>query len=372
VDDPVRTLVSFGGALRAEGLRIGTDRMVRFCAAAALVGPHELYWAGRAALVARREEIEVYDRVFAAMFPASPAQVHAVSRTSVGVARATPGSAKDAGIGDDDEEDTLAAASTEEILRHKSFARCSVEELAQLAVVMGRMQLTAPSRRTRRWASASAGAIDPRRTLRHAARTGGEPIRRAHRHRTSRPRRLVLLVDVSGSMAAYARALLLFAHVGVRTRGASEVFCFGTRLTRLTAQLSAQNVDEALRRVTEVAVDRDGGTRIGDSLRTYLDEHGAAGSARGAIVIVCSDGLDVGPVDVLSAQMQRLSRLAHRVIWVNPMTDDPAYEALAQGMAAALPFVDTFLGGHNLASLEGLASELAGLAHPPTRREARR
>jgi uncharacterized protein with von Willebrand factor type A (vWA) domain len=256
------------------------------------------------------------------------------------------------------EEEGRALASPVELLRDKSFARCSPEELAQLAQLMGQVPLTVPLRRSRRLTPAQSGAPDLRRTLRRSFRTGGEPLERAWRMRRKRRRRLVLLLDISGSMADYSRALVMFAHAALRGDRRFEAFCFGTRLTRVTRALAASDANEALERAAAEVVDWEGGTRIGESLKRFLDDFGHGGLARGAVVVVCSDGLDVGEPELLRGQMARLSRLAYRVVWVNPLREDPAYEPLARGMKAALPYVDIFTSGHNLVSLEELGELL--------------
>jgi uncharacterized protein len=254
-----------------------------------------------------------------------------------------------------------ALASPVELLKEKSFARCSQAELAALAELMQQLRLAVPERRSRRRAAARSGAPDLRRTLRRSFRTGGEPVDRAWRERRRQQRRLVLLLDVSGSMDAYSRALVMFAHGALRSGRRVEAFCFGTRLTRVTRALAAADVDEALRRAAAEVVDWDGGTRIGEALKAFLDEHGHGGLARGALVLICSDGLEVGDPELLAEQMARLSRLAHRVVWLNPLQEDPAYEPLARGMKAALPYVDLFASGHSLASIEELGAALAHL-----------
>ena len=160
-------------------------------------------------------------------------------------------------------------------------------------------------------------------------------------------------------MASFSRALLVFAHAALRADPRWEAFCFGTRLTRLTRSLKSIDPDEALERATDEVFDWDGGTRIGESLKTFLDDYGHKGLARGAVVVICSDGLEIGAPELLEEQMSRLSRLAYRVIWLNPLKEDPAYEPLARGMRAALPYIDVFASGHNLASLETLSEELA-------------
>jgi uncharacterized protein with von Willebrand factor type A (vWA) domain len=338
------SLAAFGRALRAEGLAAGPGRVADFCRATALVGPADVYWAGRATLVSRPEEVPVYDRVFRAHFGWSETERRQQEPLRIRVELP---------------ETEVALASPIELLKHKSFARCSEDELARLAAEMGRIALAVPLRRTRRRESGRAGTPDLRRTLRRSFRTGGEPAELSFRRRRARRRRLVLLLDVSGSMADYSRALLFFAHAALRSDRRWEAFCFGTRLTRVTQALAGRDPDDALRRAAEEVVDWDGGTRIGESLKTFLDEFGHSGMARGSVVVICSDGLDVGDPELLAEQMARLARLAHRVIWLNPLKEDPAYEPLARGMHAALPSIDLFASGHDLASLEAVAAALS-------------
>ena len=346
--DSVGVLTRFSRSLRDEGLPVGTGRIVRFCRAAALLEPRDLYWAGRATLVSHPQHLEVYDRVFVSFFGGSPGQAESPVRIRV-TSELAP-------------EVELGLASPIELLRRKSFSDCSEDELRQLAELMARDSLSVPLRRTRRRQAAKRGAPDLRRTLRRSFRTAGEPVERAWRERRVQPRRLVLLLDVSGSMADYSRALVMFAHVALRANPRWEAFCFGTRLTRVTRALRVAGPDEALRCAAAEVFDWDGGTRIGESLKRFLDEYGHGGMARGAVVVLCSDGLEVGDPELLAEQMARLARLAHRVVWLNPLREDPAYEPLARGMKAALPYVDDFAGGHNLASLEDVAARLAELA----------
>ncbi|HEY7004748.1 MAG TPA: VWA domain-containing protein [Gaiellaceae bacterium] len=335
-------LTRFGRALRAAGINVGTGRIADFCRAAALLPPDDLYWAGRATLVARAADIPVYDEAFESFFgpPVAVRPPPAVVRVRV------------------EGETETALASPLELLRKKSFARCSDTELVALGQLMRGLPLAVPERRSRRRVPARAGSPDLRRTLRHSFRTGGEPVERAWRDRRRVRRPLVLLLDVSGSMDAYSRALVMFAHCALRSGRRVEAFCFGTRLTRVTRSLGVADADEAIARAASEVVDWDGGTLIGESLKTFLDEHGHGRLARGALVLVCSDGLEVGDPELLAEQMARLSRLAYRVIWLNPLQEDPAYEPLARGMKAALPYVDVFASGHSLASLEELAAAL--------------
>jgi uncharacterized protein with von Willebrand factor type A (vWA) domain len=309
--------------------------------------------------VSRRDDLPAYDRVFTAFFggggrtatllpPPPRARRHGVT-----VERASAGNGREAS----DAEAVLASPA--ERLRRKSFAACTPEELRELAALIAKLRLRPAQRRTRRRRPAATPDLDVRRTVRRALRTGGDPALLARRARQLRPRRVVLLLDVSRSMTPYSRALLVFAHAALRVAPGWEAFCFGTRLTRLTGALATRDPDEALDRVTNAALDWDGGTRTGPSLKAFLDRYGHAGVARGAIVVVCSDGLDTGEPELLGEQMARLSRLAHLVIWLNPLKADPRYEPLARGMAAALPHVDVFAAGHDLASLEQLGAELA-------------
>jgi uncharacterized protein len=339
------TLTRFGRALRGAGLEVGTGRIAEFCRAAALLPPGDLYWAGRATLLARSAEIPIYDEAFEAFF-GPPAEV----RPPPPVVRIRS-----------EAEAESALASDVELLKDKSFVRCSKAELASLARLMQGLPLMLPKRRSRRRVPARSGSPDLRRTLRRSFRTGGEPVDRAWRMRRRDRRRLVLLLDVSGSMDAYSRALAMFAHAALRSGRRVEAFCFGTRLTRVTRSLAAADADVALARAAVEVVDWDGGTRIGESLKVFLDEYGHGGLARGAVVIICSDGLEVGDPELLAEQMARLRRLAYRVVWLNPLREDPKYEPLARGMKSALPHVDLFASGHNFTSLKELSAALEQL-----------
>ena len=339
------TLTRFGRTLREVGLEVGTGRVAEFCRAAALLPPDDLYWAGRATLLARSADIPVYDEAFEAFF-GPPAEV----RPPPAVVRIRS-----------EAEAESALASDLELLKDKSFTHCSKTELATLARLMQQLPLALPVRRSRRRVPARSGSPDLRRTLRRSFRTGGEPLDRVWRQRRRDRRRLVLLLDVSGSMDAYSRALVMFAHAALRSGRRVEAFCFGTRLTRVTRSLADADADVALARAAGEVVDWDGGTRIGESLKVFLDEHGHGGLARGAVVLICSDGLEVGDPELLAEQMARLGRLAYRVVWLNPLQEDPKYEPLARGMKSALPHIDLFASGHNFTSLEELSAALERL-----------
>jgi uncharacterized protein len=354
----LRRLVDFARELRAAGLRPGTGAVEDFCRATALLGVGDVYWAGRATLVSRRDDIPVYDHVFAAFFGgAAPTPRERRPRLRL----VTIGSADEdrGGEAGELEAPQVARASRIELLRRKSFDRCSPAELAELASLAAGLARSLPRRRSRRREPARDGALDLRSTLRRSLRTGGEPFERRYRERRESPRRLVLLLDVSGSMAGTSRGLLVLAHALSRAHPRTEVVCFGTRVTTVTRALATARVDEALARVAGEVADWEGGTRIGDSLREYLARAGRRGGARGAIVVLCSDGLEIGDPELLRVQMERLSRLAHRVVWLNPLARDAGYEPLARGMQAALPYVDVFAAGDSLASVEAVARQLA-------------
>lgn len=384
---PVAPLVAFGRALRARGLPVGTGRVLTFTRAVAalrLSDRGSLYWAGRASMIARFEDLETYDQAFDEWYRSLGASVVELE-VELSLAPAAEGvrtgekpddlevhsmstAASWEPVGEDEEEpeqgDEAAiriVASAVEVLREKSFGDLSREERARVARLIRELTLRVPVERTRRTHAAPKGAsLDMRRTLRRSLRTQGEPFERMRRERRTRLRPLVLLLDVSGSMAPYSRALLQFGFAAMAAGRRVEVFCFGTRLTRVTRLLRTRDPDRALHEVGRMVADWEGGTRIGDSLKSLLDGWSQRAALRGAVVVLCSDGLERGDPELLRLQMARLRRLAHRVVWANPLKGSPRYEPLARGMAAALPSVDVFLSGHNLASLEELASSLEG------------
>jgi len=363
------SLVGFGRALRADGVTVGTGQLASYCEAVARLDPadaDDVYWAGRSCLLSRRGDVATYDLLFKRWFMGSRQSEVRVSGMVRRFSVALPGDPVNGPrvppeVGEDGPRGSVASAA--EVLRRKRFADCTPAELASLRSLMARVQLITPARRSRRTAPSPRGrSTDLRRSIRKSLRTDGEILRLSRRDRQLRHRRLVLLLDVSGSMSDYSRALLQFAHSATRAgRVPTEVFCFGTRLTRVTHELRHHLTDQALDKAAESVVDWEGGTRIGESVGTFLRVWGRRGLARGAVVVICSDGLDRSDPQVLAAEMARLSRLAHRVVWVNPLKGDPRYEPLARGMSAALPFVDEFLAGHNLSSLETLAELLPQL-----------
>jgi uncharacterized protein with von Willebrand factor type A (vWA) domain len=381
-DQPLERLIGFGRELRRRGLNVGTGRIVTFCRSAAALGAldrTDLYWAGRASLISRPEDAPAFDEAFEAWF-----------RQGIRIELDLPASAAEPGEGarrgpeleglvveeerivakewhaleEGDEAEGEAAirivASAVEVLREKSFAELTEPERDRVARLIRRLAVRVPTRRTRRFRPAPAGTrFDVKRTLRRSLRTHGEPFHRAWRARSTRARPLVLILDVSGSMAPYARALLQFAFAAMAAGRRVEVFCFGTRLTRVTRTLRTKDPDRAMHEVGRLVADWEGGTRIGESLKSLLDEWSQRAAIRGAVAVVCSDGLERGDPELMRTQMARLRRLVHRIVWVNPLKGSPRYEPLARGMAAALPSIDVFLPGHNLESLEELSRVLA-------------
>ena len=361
--DPVDVAVGFACALRRAGLEVSLTSALLYAEALSVcdVGSRtSLYWAGRAALVHRFEDVGVYDAVFGAYWLGEPLGMSPLVAASVPVVLQVDGAEA---AGDPDEESprdreaiTLRYSATE-TLSTKDFADYTDSDLEEARRLMERLRFSGPTRPSRRPEPARScrGRLDVRRTVRAAMRSGGEPMRMHRRISGRRPRRLVMLLDVSGSMERYARALLRLVHAAVAGRSRVEAFALGTRLTRLTRELSSRDPDRAMRAASAAVPDWSGGTRLGDGLRAFNDEWGCRGMARGAVVVILSDGWDRGDPSEMSEQMQRLRRVANRVVWVNPLKASPGYAPLARGMAAALPHCDDFVEGHNLESLERLA-----------------
>ena len=372
-----RIAVAFARVLRGAGLSVPVGSVIDYTRALAAVGltrPARVYWAGRATLVTRPEDVAMYDRAFAAFYTGAWLELR-TAPPPIEVVLALD--ADDEGDPGDEPPDEVADVpvipvrwSATELLRHRDFAAYSPAEFVEARRLMADLRLAAAFRRSRRLrrSHASAGRPDLRRTVRAALRSGGEPIHRPVLERGERPRRLVLLLDVSGSMEPYARAFVRFLHAAVVGRTRVEAFALGTRLTRLTRELTARDPDAAIAAAARRVVDWSGGTRLGDCLRDFNDTWGMRGMARGATVVILSDGWDRGSPEALEEQMQRLARVAHAIVWVNPLKASPGYAPLAQGMAAALPYVDEFVEGHSLAALEQLATVLA---EPRGRKPAR-
>jgi uncharacterized protein len=362
---PEAIAVAFGRVLRGAGLTVPIGTVITFTDALGRVGIDSrdgVYWAARATLVRRPEDLQIFDRAFAVFWRqyVGGDDLDEVAEETATLAVDDDG-ANDGGDGEGAEEpDITLRFSAVEVLRDKDFADYEQDELLLAQQWMAQLRFAGPPRRSFRYQSAHNGRRpDLRATLHTSLRAGGEPIRRQWREPGDRLRRLVLLLDISGSMEPYARAMLRFVHAAVAGRQKVEAFAIGTRLTRITKELNSRDPDRALQQASRSVQDWSGGTRLGECLRTFNDEWGIRGMARGAIVVVLSDGWDRGNPEVLAEQMQRLQRIAFHTVWVNPLKVTPGYAPLARGMAAALPYVDSFVEGHSLAAMERLARVIA-------------
>ncbi|MFC6091871.1 vWA domain-containing protein [Saccharothrix lopnurensis] len=347
-------LVGFARALRHAGVPCGPDRTRAFVEALGhldLTAAH-VYWAGRLTLCSEPDDLPRYDAAFTAWFGGGPPRP-----PSARTRRAGRLAALTTGTGRSGRPPTLkVAASDAEVLRHRDIATLGPAEKRHLDELLAALRPVPPRRRTRRAEPARRGDPDPRRTLRAMLATG-EPVRLARRRRAERPRRVVLLIDVSGSMKPYADALLRFAHVVARAMPV-EVCTLGTRLTRVTRQLRHRDPGTALAAAARAVPDAEGGTRLGETLQVFLDRWGQRGAARRAVVVICSDGWERGDPALLAEQVARLSRLAHRVLWVNPHAGHDGYRPVQSGIAAALPHLDRLLAGHSLDTLRELLEEV--------------
>jgi uncharacterized protein with von Willebrand factor type A (vWA) domain len=362
--DPMAGLVGFAAALRVAGLPCDAQRVQAYLGAVGEVDvadPNQLYWAGRLTLCAEPDDLPRYDDAFAAWFTGAD---RAKRRTTLQRPREVTMAALtdvDGGNGADEQrpDELKVAASDTEILRHRDIAQLTALEREHLRELMATLHLAPPTRRAMRLRPHRRGRLDSARILRTMRATGGEPMRLAYRNRTRRPRRVVLLLDISGSMTPYADALMRFAHAVVRAAPATtEVFTVGTRLTRLSRQLRVRDPQEALTAASRAVPDFAGGTRLGETVRVFLDRWGQRGLARRAVVVLFSDGWERGDASLLGEQLARLRRLAHRVLWVNPHAGRDGYAPVQSGIAAALPHVDRLLAGHSLATLEELLTEV--------------
>ena len=358
-----RIAVAFSRVLRSAGITTPIGNVLTFVEALGKVGINDrdnVYWAGRSTLLRRPEDIALYNKAFAVFWERRTSQTieqdEQLIRINIEIDDETDGtddgSSQDA---DDEGESITIRFSSVETLRKKDFATYSVDELHLAQDLMSQLRLVGSPRNSFRMRSTAKGSRpDLRRTVRSSLRSGGEPIRRHWQENDERLRRLILLLDVSGSMEPYARALLRFVQAAVAGRQKVEAFAIGTRLTRVTRELGSRDPDKALKLAAERVVDWSGGTRLGECIRNFNDEWGVRGMARGAIVVVLSDGWDRGDPELLSQQMQRLHRVSHSLIWVNPLKVSPGYAPLARGMAAALPHVDHFVEGHSIEAMEEL------------------
>ena len=386
--------------LHDAGVPVTPARSADFARALALIRPltrRRLYWTARAVLVTDPGQVKAFDAVFFSIFgvrsdePFDPGDAHTVpapaddrpprrahdvaggatTRDALATATSPPGADDD----DGPEADLpMALSSDEERLAGRSFDSLAPHELAQLYRLMSRLQLATPLRQTRRYERGRRGQrVDLRRTLRTSLRTGGDPIRLARRHRRVARRRLVLLCDISGSMEPYARAYLQFLTCAAGSGPNAEAFVFATRLTRLTRVLASRSPERVIQRAAAAAPDWSSGTRIGDALKQFNDRHGRRGMARGAVVVILSDGWERGDPMLVGREMERLARLAYRIVWVNPRVGASEFSVRAGGMVAALPHCDAFVSGHSFAALGEVVeaigadarSTAAVLASPP-------
>ncbi|HEX2075877.1 MAG TPA: VWA domain-containing protein [Geodermatophilus sp.] len=363
--DVVATVLGFARTLRHAGVAASPDRVEAMLAAIGaldVLDPSAVYWAGRLTLCGSHDDLPRYDAAFAAYFGGEvPRAVRPAANQPPRVAAVAP---LDAGSGEGEEgeerPDVVGQASAEEVLRHRDVAELTAAEREHLRRLFALLEPASPMRPARRRRPSPQGSVHPARTVRRALREGGEVSRLMRRRRRPRPRRVVLLIDVSGSMSPYADALLRFAHAAVRAHpAATEVFTIGTRLTRVTREMRLRDPDRALAASGAAIPDWSGGTRLGEVLKAFLDRWGQRGTARGAVVVVCSDGWERGGTEVLAEQMARLRRLAHAVVWVNPHKGREGYEPLTGGMRAALPSVDYFVSGHSLAAFEELSGVIS-------------
>ncbi|HYY17922.1 MAG TPA: VWA domain-containing protein, partial [Streptosporangiaceae bacterium] len=393
---------AFGLALHAAGLPVGPDRCERLARALTVMNASSLAdfrACALATMVSSPSQLPTFDHVFTAIFGGrspfgvqlpgvpslSPGSNDDESPAPGGSSAAEPGRLEsgrqfaEAGLRSGEDGDDLPEgqglrqlASAAEQLRSRDFTELSPAELHQLVSLMRELTLAIPPRRTRRYRGPRKGKRpDLRRTMRQAQRYGGEVIRLSRQARVVRPRRLVVLCDISGSMEPYARALLMLMYVlyGAQSQGTQpqarsaqsrpELFSFATRLTRLTPALAAASPDTMLVKAGEAAPDWSGGTRIGGALKEFNDRYGAPGMARGAVVLIISDGWDTGDPELLRQQMARLDRLAYRIVWANPRTQSSRYRPEVGGMAAAWPFCDAVVSAHNLDALDDLLAALS-------------
>lgn len=357
--------VSFALVLRERGLQVPISSVIAYRAALGEVagfGPRSLYWVGRSIFVHRLEEIVPYNSAFEAIFGEGGAPMPERATDMLRRLARIDGPVDSAPLARNGPQRPAPSASSAERLATRDFATLSAAELADAHHLMSEIGKDVPFRITRRHLRAGSGrsTFDLRSTARRAVRLGGDLVTLERRRRRIRPRRLVAICDVSGSMDAYAREFIRFLHLCVVGRPAVEAFVLGTRLTRVTRHLEGHDADAALGRVSAAVHDWAGGTRLGPGIKTFNDRYGIRGMARGATVVICSDGIDRGDPELLARELARLGRVADRIIWVNPLKGTEGYEPTARAMAAALPHLDAFVSGNSVEALVAVAKGLAG------------
>jgi uncharacterized protein with von Willebrand factor type A (vWA) domain len=366
--------VAFARILRGAGIDVPLDSVIVFVSALSKVGLEnrdDVYWAAYATLIRRHEDSQIFDRAFAIFWDqliavdTATCEQQTESVTLLVDSEDTNNDESNAAPVDEDENTIALRFSSIETLREKDFAAYSETELREAEQFMSSLKLAGPPKRSLRLQKANrkGSRHDIRRTMRAVLQNDGEPIERYWREPSTKLRRLVVLLDISGSMEPYARALLRFMHAAVVGRQRVEAFTLGTRLTRITRELANRDPDRALARTSAQVSDWSGGTRLGECLQNFNDNWGVGSLARGSIFVILSDGWDRGEPQVLAEQMLRLQRVAYRVIWVNPLKVSPGYAPLARGMAAAMPYIDDFVEGHSLEALRELTAVIARESH---------
>ena len=361
--------VAFARILRGAGLDVPLDSVIVFVGALTQLGlenRENVYWSAHATLIRRHEDVQIFDRAFKVFWEQQIAVETATfeeqHESITLLVDDEDASTDDSSAEPIKDENTIALRFSKiETLREKDFAAYNQLELREAEQFMASLRLAGPPKKSLRLMKTNRHGArhDIRRTMRATLQHDGEPIERYWREPSTKLRRLVVLLDISGSMEPYARALLRFMHAAVVGRQRVEAFTFGTRLTRITKELTSRDPDKALAQTSAQVSDWSGGTRLGECLQSFNDNWGVGGMARGSIFVILSDGWDRGDPKVLADQMSRLSRVAYRVIWVNPLKVSPGYAPLARGMAAAMPYIDEFVEGHSLEALRELTEVIS-------------
>ena len=361
--------VAFARILRGAGLDVPLDSVIVFVGALTQLGlenRENVYWSAHATLIRRHEDVQIFDRAFKVFWEQQIAVETATfeeqQESITLLVDNEDANTDDSSAEPIEDENTIALRFSKiETLREKDFAAYNQLELREAEQFMASLRLAGPPKKSLRLMKTNRHGArhDIRRTMRATLQHDGEPIERYWREPSTKLRRLVVLLDISGSMEPYARALLRFMHAAVVGRQRVEAFTFGTRLTRITKELTSRDPDKALAQTSAQVSDWSGGTRLGECLQSFNDNWGVGGMARGSIFVILSDGWDRGDPKVLADQMSRLSRVAYRVIWVNPLKVSPGYAPLARGMAAAMPYIDEFVEGHSLEALRELTEVIS-------------
>ncbi|CAN5785779.1 VWA domain-containing protein [soil metagenome] len=396
----------FGRVLRSNGVMVTPAQVMTFVDATQHIGierRRRFKQAAEACLVTRKEDLPVFDEVFDRYWVSvreasdngdnltdfqeisaeeaemmqddsddmSGAEGESMTSEQVEGLEADDGESDDPGDADDSDAESIMTYSSSEALRAKDFSEYTQEEIEQARILMRHLKWEIGKRRSRRKIGAPKGRyIDARRTMRKSLQTAGVPLKISQRKIKHKPRALIVICDISGSMDRYSRLLLHFIHTIENDMAKVEAFVFGTRLTRVTRVLKNRPIDEAITKVSSEVQDWAGGTRIGESIQGFNQEWARRVLRNGAVVLIISDGWDRGDPDLLAAEMSRLQRSCYRLIWLNPLLGSPRYQPLTRGMQAAMPFIDDFLPVHNLESLELLADHLSNIGeNRPVRRQ---